>query len=89
MKIELEGITHRVPVTKDFIKVDESKCTGCGRCLVICVVNLWKMEDGIASIRDNYKEKCLECASCYQVCSTGAIEFEYPEGGTGIVYLQG
>ncbi len=89
MKIELEGISHRVPVTKDFIKVDPEKCTGCSRCLIICVVNLWKMKDGIAYIVDNYKEKCLECASCYQVCSSGAIEFEYPEGGTGVVYLQG
>ena len=89
MKIELEGISHRIPVTKDFIKVDKERCTGCGRCLIICVVNLWKMEDGIADIVEHYKDKCLECGCCYQVCPSDAIQFEYPEGGTGVVYLNG
>ena len=44
MKIEIQGLTKRVSGTGDFIKIDREKCNGCGRCLIICIVNLWKME---------------------------------------------
>jgi len=52
-------------------------------------MNLWKKKDGVVYIAEDYKSKCLECASCYQVCDAGAINFQYPAGGTGIVIEQG
>ena len=75
--------------TGDFIKLDQSKCNGCGLCTRICIVNLWGMKDGVAFIKDDYKEKCLECGSCGQVCEPGAIDFNYPTGGTGVVFEKG
>jgi ferredoxin len=89
MSINLDEISEHVGDTGDFIKVDEEKCNGCGRCAVVCVVNLWKLRGGKAEIKENYKEKCLECAACYSVCAIGAIDFSYPKGGTGVVYLKG
>jgi ferredoxin-like protein FixX len=89
MKIEVKDLTERVPGTGDFIKIDPEKCTGCGRCIIICVMNLWKLRDGIAILSEDYQSKCLECASCYQVCDSDAISFSYPAGGTGIIYKNG
>jgi ferredoxin like protein len=90
VKIELEGLSTHIGDTGDFITFDKEKCNRCGRCLIICIVNLWKKdEDGLAYLVDNYKEKCLECAGCYQVCEAGAIDFKYPAGGTGVVFEQG
>jgi ferredoxin-like protein FixX len=89
MKIEIDGLTKRVGNTGDFIKVDINKCNNCGHCLVICVMNLWKKKDGVVYLAEDNKSKCLECASCYQVCDAGAISFQYPAGGTGIVIEQG
>ncbi|MHA1301747.1 MAG: indolepyruvate ferredoxin oxidoreductase subunit alpha [Candidatus Helarchaeota archaeon] len=90
LKIELEKISQRAPGDPgDFIKINPEKCVGCGKCVVICVANLWKIRGGIASIKDEYKEKCFECGGCYSVCDAGAIDFSYPAGGTGVIYLNG
>ena len=89
MKIELEGLTKRIPETGDFISVDQEKCNKCSRCLIICIMNLWWKKENAIYIVDDYQTKCLECGGCYQVCDPGAINFKYPAGGTGIVYEQG
>ena len=89
MKINLEGLTKHISGTGEFIKIDPVKCNGCGLCVRVCILNLWGMQKGLAFIQENYKEKCLECGSCGQVCEPGAIEFKYPAGGTGIVYEKG
>ena len=89
MKPNIEELVERVPNTGDFISIDSTKCTLCERCLVICVMNLWKKKDKTVYIVDDYQEKCIECGSCYQVCEAEAITFQYPAGGTGIVYLKG
>ena len=90
MKIELDKISERAPGDPgDFIKLDLDKCTGCGNCAMVCVVTLWKIRGGKAVLSENYKNKCLECAACFSVCDPRAIDFSYPAGGTGVVYLQG
>ena len=89
MKIELEGLTKRVPGTGDFITIDYAKCNKCECCLIICVMNLWRKEEGKIYIVDDYQSKCLECAACYQICDAGAIKFQYPNGGAGIVIEKG
>jgi ferredoxin like protein len=73
----------------DFISVDHEKCMGCGNCVIICGMNLWKIRDGKAMLRRDYKKFCTECASCYTVCDYDAIEFTFPPGGYGIVYERG
>jgi len=89
MNIKLDGLTKRIPGTGDFISIDYNKCNNCERCLIICIMNLWRKKDGIIRIVDDYQSKCLECAACYQVCDSGAIQFQYPAGGTGIVIEKG
>ncbi|MGY5876732.1 MAG: 4Fe-4S dicluster domain-containing protein [Candidatus Thorarchaeota archaeon] len=89
MKINPDELVTRVPGTGDFITVDPEKCTMCERCLIICVMNLWKKKDGKVAIVDDYQSRCLECGACYQVCEADAIKFQYPAGGTGVVYEKG
>ncbi len=86
---EYETISTHVGDTGDFISIDNEKCNNCGRCLVICIKNLWKKKDGKIYIVPEYKSKCVECGSCALVCEPGAIDFSYPAGGTGVVYLKG
>ncbi|MFW9818068.1 MAG: 4Fe-4S dicluster domain-containing protein [Candidatus Thorarchaeota archaeon] len=89
MNINIDVLTKRIPDTGNFISINRDKCNNCGRCLVICVMNLWHKKEGTIYILDDYRLKCLECAACYQVCDAGAIEFQYPKGGTGIVIEKG
>ena len=89
MKIDLEDLSKRIPGTGNFISIDNTKCNNCDRCLIICVMNLWQKREGKISIVDDYQSKCLECAACFQVCDAGAIQFNFPAGGTGIVIEKG
>ncbi|MHA1268366.1 MAG: 4Fe-4S dicluster domain-containing protein [Candidatus Helarchaeota archaeon] len=89
MDIKLDEISKHIGETGDFIKLNREKCNGCGLCALVCVVNLWIIRGGVAKLKEQYKSKCLECAACYSVCNIGAIDFSYPKGGTGVVYLKG
>ena len=89
MEGKISDLVKRVTGAENFISIDHEKCTMCERCLVICVANLWKKEGNRVYIVDDYASKCLECAACYQVCEPGAIDFQYPAGGTGVVFEKG
>ncbi len=86
---DLKSISTHIEGTEDFISIDNDKCNLCNRCLVICIMNLWKKREGKIVLAEDYKQKCVECAACYQVCEPGAINFQYPAGGTGVVFEQG
>ncbi len=89
MNIDHRSLIPRTPVTGNFITLDSKKCTLCGRCLIICVMNLWKKRGKTVHLVDDYASQCVECGACYQVCESGAIEFRFPPGGTGIVCKRG
>ncbi len=59
------------------VKIDGSKCIGCGACLEVCVFKGRKLLDGKAEINSEY---CLGCGRCVDVCPKGAtsIEIEDP-----------
>ena len=76
----------------DFITLNEQKCNGCGDCVAICAMNLWsvtKDKGDKARLTPRYKELCMECAGCYAVCEQDAIDFRYPNGGSGIIINHG
>lgn len=85
----LKDLIHREGDPGNFITINKENCTCCRKCIVVCPVNLWVMKNGKAEIRDGYKELCLECASCWQVCEYNAITFNFPKGGTGVVFRRG
>ena len=73
----------------DFMACDRELFTGCGDCVVVCPMFLWKLDGKKGKLGGDYKEKCLECGACWQVCVSGAISFDFPEGGRGIVVKYG
>lgn len=89
---KVQDLVFRVEgtVSGDFIFYDEQKCDGCGGCALVCAANLWVVPQGKkARLAQKYRELCLECAACHAVCEQDAIEFRYPDGGTGIVIKHG
>lgn len=74
------------PSPRDFIFLRGESCDGCGNCVLICPMDLWRMRKGRASLAAKYRERCLECGSCYLACERGAIEFGYPPAGSGVTY---
>ncbi|MFW6114787.1 MAG: ATP-binding protein [Thermodesulfobacteriota bacterium] len=53
------------------IKVENSKCNGCGECADLCPVNVFEMRAG-KSIPAR-TQSCLGCGTCEAVCKPGAI----------------
>jgi heterodisulfide reductase subunit A-like polyferredoxin len=55
------------------IKIDHTKCVGCGTCLEICVFKGREILEEKATIDP---ELCLGCGRCVEVCPEGAISIE-------------
>jgi len=76
--------------TGEFITFHKDKCNGCGHCALVCAATLWTISaHGKARLSPRYREHCLECAACYAMCDQDAIEFRYPDGGSGVVIRHG
>ena len=73
------GILHPVHTTNYMPRVDESKCTGCGKCVEACPVEamaLVSAEDPKLPKRRKAKVlegSCLGCGVCVRACPTGAL----------------
>ncbi|NTW43696.1 MAG: 4Fe-4S binding protein [Anaerolineaceae bacterium] len=81
----LKGKYEIIPKTKQHIKVNRIKCIGmtCQLCYISCPTGSFEMKEGKA-IWDGM-ETCGECGTCRYVCPVNAIDWSYPEAGTGIV----
>lgn len=53
------------------VKIDESKCTGCGACVEACPVDALKIENGKAKVD---ADTCIDCGTCVDECPVEAIE---------------
>ena len=59
--------------------VDWDKCTGCGDCVGVCPVNVFKMTgDKSEPHRSTY---CINCGNCLDACKAGAIIISIGWGG--------
>jgi ferredoxin len=62
---------------RKIIKIDESKCNGCGLCVLACHEGaIGIVGDKATLLRDDY---CDGLGNCLPVCPTGAISFEERE----------
>jgi heterodisulfide reductase subunit A2 len=93
-KVEGEVGHFRVTVKKHPRYIDESTCTGCGDCVLVCPVEVYNRFDaGIGVRKAIYKphsqavpdivikdqEHCIECGLCYDICDPGSIKREDKE----------
>lgn len=74
------------PKTVEHIKVDKDKCIGCAKCYALCPTGSYEMIDGKADWATYGMKYCGECGVCRYVCPVDAIDWKYPEGGTGIIH---
>jgi len=70
-----------IPGTGDFIKVVEESCNGCGDCVRVCLAKCFGLRRKKAYVKS--LDNCFECAACWFVCLEDAIDFSWPNGGTG------
>ena len=58
---------------KDIVSLEynESICTGCGMCVIVCPHRVLRLENKKAIIIN--RDKCIECGACALNCSEGAI----------------
>ena len=64
-----------------FIKVNVEKCTGCANCVKVCLGECYEIKGKKARIKS--LDRCMECGACWYVCCEDAIDFSWPQGGTG------
>ena len=53
------------------LKLDQSKCNGCRKCIEACPHEVFEIKDKKASIKD--KDACMECGACAKNCPQSAI----------------
>ncbi|MHC1566312.1 MAG: ferredoxin family protein [Candidatus Syntropharchaeia archaeon] len=80
----LKDLFEVVEKKESNIRIVADKCSGCGRCVELCPVGVLEMEGEKAKVVA--VELCHECGTCFHICPEEAIEWTYPEGGTGIVF---
>jgi geranylgeranyl reductase family protein len=91
--VTVKGIKNEMKVdyyegdTGEFIKVDEEKCIGCGKCAQFCTRNVWVQEGKV--YRPINLKACAECGACWNVCPEDAVIFGDPKGGTGVRFEYG
>ena len=93
-KVEGEIGHFRLTLRKYPRFVDESTCTGCGDCVLVCPVEVYNRFDaGIGVRKAIYKphsqampdivvkdpDHCIECGLCYDVCGPGSVKREDKE----------
>ncbi len=86
LAVDRFALVEVIPSGRDFVFLDAERCTGCGNCVAICPMDLWRMRGGRAELAEGYREVCVECGSCFIACEAGAVDFTYPPGGTGVAY---
>ena len=73
--------------TGEFLAVDEEKCTGCGHCAKFCARGVWVQDGGV--YRPKNRKACAECGACWNVCTSDAVLYGEPVGGTGVRFTYG
>jgi ferredoxin like protein len=82
---------YEIDEEQSHIHIEQSLCLACGLkpCLTVCPAAVYVLADGAVVAR---YENCLECGTCQIACDTGgngAITWNPPRGGFGIVYRYG
>ena len=53
------------------LHLDDTKCTGCGRCTEVCPHGVFALSNGKVTITD--RDACMECGACSRNCAFEAL----------------
>jgi ferredoxin len=84
----MQGFRYLQDVTT--LRLDEGRCTGCGRCPEVCPHGVFAVENRLARIAD--RDACIECGACARNCPAAAITVDAGVGcASGLIneWLQG
>ena len=70
-----EFLFRRTPPAEP-IQFDGEKCTNCGRCLEVCMIDV--MLPGEKHPIAAYPDECWYCGCCVMECPEGAIRLRHP-----------
>lgn len=53
------------------IKIDREKCSGCGTCVDICPVNVFKLQENLRknALKVVAEHQCFACRACELKCA--------------------
>lgn len=54
--------------------VNKDKCNGCGTCVEVCPMSVFKMEKNKSVVKK--PDECIACRACEAQCPTTAIKVE-------------
>ena len=55
------------------VRIDAATCTGCGRCIEICPVDVLRHDSSAAKASVAYPDDCCGCRLCAQECPVPCI----------------
>jgi NAD-dependent dihydropyrimidine dehydrogenase PreA subunit len=58
-------------------RVDETRCSACGDCVVVCPTDCLEMRGALPSLRR--PAHCVSCALCVLICPERALQMAAPE----------
>jgi L-aspartate semialdehyde sulfurtransferase ferredoxin len=73
--IREQGITAQ-PLSQDVVR-NESKCTQCGACVVICPTGALYIQDRKTMQVGFDQKKCIACEHCIKTCPMRAMEIHF------------
>ena len=65
---EYKKMIHRMEGVE--VRIDQDKCTGCGKCFKTCIYDGLKMKNNKTSI---IQDNCMGCGRCEMKCPSGAV----------------
>ena len=54
-------------------RIDNELCIGCGTCVEICIMDVFRMDEKNQKAVIAYKEECMSCFCCELECPSKAI----------------
>jgi NAD-dependent dihydropyrimidine dehydrogenase PreA subunit len=63
--------------------IEESKCTGCGQCVEICLVDVLRFAPSTGRAIAAYPEDCDGCRLCFDECPEACITIDDSEKSLG------
>jgi NAD-dependent dihydropyrimidine dehydrogenase PreA subunit len=61
-------------------EIDATKCTGCGKCVDLCNMDVLRLNQDSDTAYITYPEDCMTCFECAMSCPEEAITVNYSPG---------